>query len=53
MVAYPLPPLPTPVLDPRGIGGGGCVNPNGRGRKQIVDTATHGTLPMAALEDAV
>jgi len=26
---------------------------NGRGRQQIVHTATHGTLPMAALEDAV
>lgn len=26
---------------------------NGRGRQQLVDTATHGTLPMAVLEDAV
>lgn len=26
---------------------------NGRGRQQMVHTATHGTLPMAALEDAV
>ncbi|KAL7554580.1 hypothetical protein ACHAWF_019042 [Thalassiosira exigua] len=25
----------------------------GRGRQQLVQTATHGTLPMAALEDAV
>ena len=25
----------------------------GRGRQQIVQTATHGSLPMAALEDAV
>ncbi len=24
-----------------------------RGRQQLVNTATHGTLPMAALEDAV
>lgn len=25
----------------------------GRGRQQMVHTASHGTLPMAALEDAV
>lgn len=53
MATHPLPSLPTPVLDRRGIGGGGSVITNGRGRKQIVHTATHGTLPMAALEDAV
>jgi len=28
-------------------------NPVVRGRQQMVNTATHGTLPMAALEDAV
>ncbi|KAL3810461.1 hypothetical protein ACHAXA_002729 [Cyclostephanos tholiformis] len=53
IVTHPLPPLATPVLDPCGIGGGGRVTTNGRGRKQIVHTATHGSLPLAALEDAV
>ena len=54
MVSHSHPPPAAPMLD-RGIGGGSGfgVTSNGRGSKQIVHTATHGLLPMAALEDAV
>lgn len=48
MVTHSHPPLTTPMLDSRG---GGTTN--GRGPKQMVHTASHGMLPMAALEDAV
>ena len=41
----PPPPPGAPLAAPGRVGG--------RGRQQLVHTATHGTLPMAALEDAV
>mmetsp|Transcript_17566 Transcript_17566/g.30973 ORF Transcript_17566/g.30973 Transcript_17566/m.30973 type:complete len:667 (-) Transcript_17566:429-2429(-) len=36
-----------------GTAAAAAAKKNGRGRQQMVHTATHGTLPMAALEDAV
>ena len=50
-VLYPYVMAPPPVL-------GGMLDAEGkkkgtRGRQQLVKTATHGTLPMHALEDAV
>lgn len=36
-----------------GAAGAAQGKKNGRGRQQLVHTATHGTLPMAVLEDAV
>lgn len=46
----PPPPPGAPLAAPPGRVGGGR---RGGGRQQLVHTATHGTLPMAALEDAV
>jgi len=36
-----------------GVAAAGPGKHHGRGRQQLVHTATHGTLPMAVLEDAV
>ena len=50
----PSAPSVAPVAPP--VAGGANTNNNNkaqRGRQQLVNTATHGTLPMAALEDAV
>ncbi len=48
-ILEPYMPPPPPPRAPSAAPGHVC----GRGRQQLVHTATHGTLPMAALEDAV
>lgn len=48
----PSAPSTAPVAPPA-AGGANTNNNKARGRQQLVNTATHGTLPMAALEDAV
>ena len=42
---------PPPLV--AGTAAAAAAKKNGRGRQQIVQTALHGRLPMAALEDAV
>ena len=47
--------MPPPPAPPASAGSNAATakKTNGRGRQQMVQTSTHGTLPMAALEDAV